>query len=170
MKFGWLLMDVGRSSFPISLPASGREEQVVPIAGRYFRGICRAGQLWAGRIWQDCRALEGAATHPLELLNLNEWVICTWTVVFFALLHCSHFLLGFLALTGVRALPTCSSFPWQTRLYLVPASPAVRLPPVPQKPPVSHPCKTPWPPPSSATGRCNHSLEPENICSSSSWS
>lgn len=86
MKFGWLLMHMGRSSFPISLPAAGGEEQVVPIAGRYITGICRGGQLWAGRIWQgSCRALEDAATHPLEILSLNEWVICTWTVVLFAL-------------------------------------------------------------------------------------
>lgn len=87
MKFGWLLMDIGRSSFPISLPAAGREEQVVPIAGKCITGICRAGQLCAGRIWQGCRALEVAATHPLEILSLSEWVICAWTVVLFALLQ-----------------------------------------------------------------------------------
>lgn len=79
-------MDMGRSPFPISLPAAGREEWVVPIAGKCITGICRAGQLWAGRIWQGCRALGAAATHPLELLSLNEWVICAWTAVLFALL------------------------------------------------------------------------------------
>lgn len=49
----------------------------------------------------------------------------------FCLLYCScsRFFLGFLALTGARALPTCSSSPWQTRGYLAPASPAFCLPP-----------------------------------------
>lgn len=77
---------------------------------------------------------------------------------------CSHFLLGFLALAGVRAVPTCSSALWQARWYLAPA-PAAH-----QKPPVSHPCKTPWPPLCFATGRHSLSLEPEDIFSSSSWS
>lgn len=85
MKFGWLLMDMGRSPFPISLPAAGREEQVVPTAERHITGICRAGQLWAGRIWQGYGALEDAATHALELLSLNElFVLGQW----FCLLHC----------------------------------------------------------------------------------
>lgn len=88
MKLGWLLMHMGRPSFLISLPAAGREEQVVPIAGRYITGICRGGELWAGRIWQgSCRALEDATTHPLELLSLNLEFICTWAVVLFALLQ-----------------------------------------------------------------------------------
>lgn len=87
MKFGWLLVDIGRSSFPVSLPAAGREEQVVPMAGRCITGICRAGQLCAGRICQGWRALEAAATHLLEILSLSEWVVCAWTVVLFALLQ-----------------------------------------------------------------------------------
>lgn len=66
IKLGWLLMHMGRSSFPISLPAAGREEQVVPIAGRYITGICRGGNSGLGGPGKDLVGL-------LRMLLLIPW-------------------------------------------------------------------------------------------------
>ena len=84
-------------------------------------GTFRAWQCWVGRILQGLRALEAAAVHPLDLLSLDVWVIfaCMGGCWFYC--SCSHFFLGFLALAGARAVPTCLSAPWQSRWYLAPA-------------------------------------------------